>query len=72
MVEQCVKFACVSVEFRAGLEPKSYGNKSLTELLGAKDLGGRSLKLRVYVVGAKKRRQKEKEKGRERLTERVP
>lgn len=46
----------MSVEFRVGLELKLYGNKSLTELFGVKDFGGRSLKLRVYVVGVKKRR----------------
>ena len=28
----CLKFACISVEFRADLQPKQYGNKSLTEL----------------------------------------
>lgn len=36
-VEQCIRFTRVSVEFRAGLEPKSYG---VNTLLGVKDVGG--------------------------------
>lgn len=38
--EQCITFTCVSVDFRAGLEPKSYGNNILMELRGVKDLVG--------------------------------
>ena len=51
--EQCVKFSCVSGKFRAGLEPKSYGNKSLMKLLGVRDPGGRRRR------GKEKRREKE-------------
>lgn len=53
--EQCVKFTCVSVKFRPGLEPKSYGNKSLVELLRVKDTGGRG----VEAKKEKKKRERE-------------
>ena len=53
--EQCVKFTCVSVKFRPGLEPKSYGKKSLIELLRVKDPGGRG-------VEAKKEEKKKRER----------
>ena len=58
--EQCVKFSCVSGKFRAGLGPKSYGNKRLMKLLGVRDPGGRRSR------GKEKRREKENEKSRKR------
>ena len=54
--EQGVRFSCVSGNFRAGLEPKSYGNKSSMKLLGVRDSGGRRSR------GKEKRREKENEK----------
>lgn len=58
--EQCVKFTCVSVKFRPGLEPKSYGNKSLIELLRVKDTGGRGVEAKKGKKKERRRMRKEK------------
>lgn len=62
--EQCVKFTCVSVKFRPGLEPKSYGNKSLVELLRVKDTGERGVEAKKEKKKKERKRMRKEKKDR--------